>query len=427
MISAPGNILFILADQLRVGYLSCEGHPTLSTPNIDALAARGVRFSNAFAQSPVCGPSRMSFYTGRYVTSHGSTWNNVPLSASEYTLGDYLRPLGLDVLLVGKSHVTADRAGMARLGVDPASECGQLISEGGFRVFERDDGIHPDATVASDYAYNRHLEKAGYGGPNPWHHYANSTVGPDGTRLSGWRLRNVGHRSCIPANLSETAYMTDRAIDCLTAQSKPWMLHLSYIKPHWPYVAPAPYNDIYGPDDVLAAIRDQQELVDPHPVYAAYLRREESQSFSRVSVRRTVIPVYMGLVKQIDDEIGRLLRWLDDRELLEKTLIVFTSDHGDYLGDHWLGDKELFHRQSAQIPLIIVDPTKAADMTRGSICDMPVESIDLAPTFVEWCGGEPPEERLEGKSLLPWTRNNANTPWRSFLVSELDSPPTPRA
>ena len=109
---SPRNILFIMADQLRTGYLGCEGHPKLATPNIDALAARGVRFSNAYVQSPVCGPSRMCFYTGRYISSHGATWNNVPLSVGELTLGDYLRPLGRDVLLVGKSHVTADVAAM---------------------------------------------------------------------------------------------------------------------------------------------------------------------------------------------------------------------------------------------------------------------------------------------------------------------------
>ena len=85
-----------------------------------------------------------------------------------------------------------------------------------------------------------------------------------------------------------------------------------------------------------------------------------------------------------------------------------------------LGDKELFHRQSAQIPLIVVDPTDAADATRGSVCDAPVEAIDLVPTFIEWCGGEPPEERLEGASLLPWIRADADAERRSFVVSELD-------
>ena len=89
------NILFIMADQLRADYLSCTGHPSIETPHIDALAARGVRFSRAVCQAPICGPSRMSFYTGRYMFSHGSNWNNVPLNIGEWTMGDYLRPLSL--------------------------------------------------------------------------------------------------------------------------------------------------------------------------------------------------------------------------------------------------------------------------------------------------------------------------------------------
>ena len=106
------NILFIMCDQLRFDYLSCYGHRRLFTPNIDALAANGVRFTRAYVQSPVCGASRMSFYTGRYVQSHGATWNGVPLKVGEMTLGDYLRPLGVRTVLVGKTHMRADREGM---------------------------------------------------------------------------------------------------------------------------------------------------------------------------------------------------------------------------------------------------------------------------------------------------------------------------
>ncbi|MFN3147303.1 MAG: sulfatase-like hydrolase/transferase [Paracoccaceae bacterium] len=141
------NILFIMADQLRHDYLGCAGHRSLRTPNIDALAARGVRFADANVQSPVCGPSRICMYTGRYISTHGSTWNNVPLSVGEPTLGDHLRALGTETWLVGKSHVTPDLAGMARLGIDPDSDTGRLVAQGGFRAFERDDGIHADSQV----------------------------------------------------------------------------------------------------------------------------------------------------------------------------------------------------------------------------------------------------------------------------------------
>ena len=113
------NILFIMCDQLRFDYLSCAGHPALKTPNIDALAAKGVRFTRAYVQSPVCGASRMSFYTGRYVQSHGAAWNGFPLKVGEMTMGDYLRALGVRTVLIGKTHMQPDTEGMERLGIDP--------------------------------------------------------------------------------------------------------------------------------------------------------------------------------------------------------------------------------------------------------------------------------------------------------------------
>ena len=118
------NILFIMYDQLRFDYLSCAGHPHLHTPNFDRVAARGVRFTNAYCQSPICGASRMSFYTGRYASSHGAQWNGYPLRIGEQTLGDHLRKAGMDCWLIGKTHMKADAEGMARLGLEPDSLIG---------------------------------------------------------------------------------------------------------------------------------------------------------------------------------------------------------------------------------------------------------------------------------------------------------------
>jgi len=208
------NILFIMCDQLRSDYLSCAGHPHLHTPNIDALAARGVRFSRAYAQSPICGASRMCFYTGRYVHSHGASWNDVPLKFGEMTMGDYLRPLGLRTVLVGKTHMRADTEGMARLGIDPASEIGVLVSECGFEPFERDDGLYgigPDGRYNErEPRYNDYLRKLGFDGDNPWHDWANAAADDDGDLLSGWFLKNAGKPARIPDEHSETPYMTRR-------------------------------------------------------------------------------------------------------------------------------------------------------------------------------------------------------------------------
>jgi arylsulfatase A-like enzyme len=424
----PKNILFIMCDQLRWDYLSCYGHPHLSTPNIDGLAKRGVRFTRANVQSPICGASRMSTYTGRYVQSHGAAWNGFPLKVGEMTMGDYLRPLGMRTALAGKTHMEADVEGMQRLGIDPNSIIGVRVSECGFEPYERDDGLHgmgPDGMRYSPRRprYNFYLNEKGYDGENPWHDWANAAEGDGNQLASGWAMRHARKPARVKEEDSETPYLTRRGMDFIReAGDEPWCLHLSYIKPHWPYIAPAPYNTMFDAKDVIPAIHSEDERHDPHPVYRAFMDHHVSRTFSRDDVRAEVIPVYMGLIKQVDDQMGVLFRFMKERGLFEDTMIVFTADHGDYLGDHWLGDKDFFHESSVKVPLIIYDPSPAADKTRGGTCDEMVEAIDLLPTFLEVAGGDPVAQshRLEGRSLLPLLQDRQSGPWRRFTVSEYD-------
>ncbi len=412
------NVLFIMCDQLRADYLSCYGHPKLDTPNIDLLAARGVRFERAYVQAPVCGPSRMSFYTGRYVASHGATWNFVPLPIGERTLGDYLRPHGIRTAVVGKTHVAADLEGLGRLGLDAASGLGLLLAEGGFEPYERDDGLHPDGPDWRKLPYNVFLNEQGYAGDNPWHSQANSALGANGEVLSGWAMRNARLPARVREMHSETAYTTDRALDFMRQQNdSPWCLHLSYIKPHWPYIAPAPYHAMFGPEDSPPPARHEQERADPHRVYAQFMRHDEGAAFSRAEVRDAVVPTYMGLVRQIDDHLGRVFACLEELGRSQDTLVVFTSDHGDLLGDHWLGEKELFYEQGVRVPLIVYDP--AAHSTRGKVVADIVEAIDLVPTFLDMLGLPERSDLLEGESLLPIIRAGAPRV-RNEAFAELD-------
>jgi arylsulfatase A-like enzyme len=415
------NILFIMCDQLRWDYLSCAGHPHLQTPNIDRLAARGVRFERAYVQSPICGPSRMSFYTGRYVSSHGATWNRIPLRVGELTLGDYLRPLGVQTALVGKTHMRADEEGMARLGIDPDSQIGIRLAECGFDPYERHDGLHPDGPYAPRSAYSDYLRNKGYDGDNPWSTWVNAVDREDGNVGLGWFLKYSDRPARVREEDSETPYITRRAMDFIDqAGEAPWCLHLSYIKPHWPYIVPAPYHDLYGPQHVLPAVRGNSERQTTHPIYRAFMEQRVSKTFSREEVRQRVIPAYMGLIKQIDDQLGVLFDHLEVAGHFAHTMIIFTSDHGDYLGDHWLGEKELFHDASARIPLIVYDPRPQADGARGTGCDALVEAIDLAPTFLEALGGEAQPHRLDGHSLQPLLFGQRPDDWRSFAISEYD-------
>jgi arylsulfatase A-like enzyme len=414
------NVLWIMADQLRWDYLSCYGHPHLDTPHLDGLAARGVRFNKAYVQSPICGPSRMSFYTGRYVRSHGATWNGFPLRVGEPTLGDHLREIGAECVLVGKTHMIPDTEGMKRLGIEPESMIGVHTAECGFTPFERDDGMHPEGYYDINPNYDQYLRDQGLGGDNPWEEWANSAEDEDGSLLSGWLMENSDKPARVPEEHSETPYMTTRGIEFMEqAGDKPWLCHLSYIKPHWPYIVPPPYHDMYGPDDVIAPVRSNAERMTDHPVYRAWQNHRVCKAFSRDEVRERVIPAYMGLIKQLDDQMGRLFAYLEESGRMDDTMIVMSSDHGDYLGDHWLGEKDLFHDASARIPLIIYDPREEADATRGTTSDALVEGIDLAPTFLELMGGEAKPHILEGRSLAPIIEGR-QTEWRKYAISEYD-------
>lgn len=412
------NILFIMADQLRWDHIGCAGHPYMRTPAIDALARRGVRFDRAFVNSGVCGPSRMSYYTGRYPISHGATWNRVPLSVGEVTLGEMLKGAGHTLALAGKTHVMPDTGGLARLQLEGGSELATLLERGGFCEIDRYDGHH---TPGHESGYPAFLREKGYSGDDPWTDHVIAGMGPDGQVRSGWHMRNVHLPARVQEAHSETAYMTDQAIRFVREQGRrPWMLHLSYVKPHWPYMAPAPYHAMYNADQCLPVVRSTLERENEHPVTAAYRQHEESLSFQRDDCIRTVRPAYQGLISQLDHHLGRLFDSLCAAGVLDDTLIIFTADHGDFLGDHWLGEKELFYDTVQKVPFIVVDPRSQADATRGSVDHRMVESVDVVPTVLDALGIESPSHLLEGHSLLPLLHGEKASAWRDFSYSELD-------
>jgi arylsulfatase A-like enzyme len=411
------NVLFIMCDQLRADHLSCAGHPHLKTPAIDSLAARGVLFPRAYVQSGVCGPSRMSYYTGRYMFSHGATWNRVPLSLREKTIGDYLLPAGIRVALAGKTHVLPDLDGLERYGIEGGSAIAALMRAGRFEELDRYDGHSPPGDESGYAAY---LRAQGYNSDDPWSDYVISADGPDGP-VSGWHMRNVHLPARVAEEHSETAYMTREAMRFVTDMGdKPWFLHLSYVKPHWPYMVPAPYHKMYGADDCLPLNRAESELADQHPVLAAYRQHEESQSFQRPEAPSIVRPAYMGLIGQLDDWLGRLFDHLKKLGRFDDTLIFFTSDHGDFLGDHWLGEKEMFYEEAQRVPFIVYDPDPSADATRGIVDQRFVEAVDVVPTCLAALEQPAYEHLVEGRSLLPLLRGGQAGAWRDAVFSELD-------
>ena len=358
--SRPKNVLWIMCDQLRYDYLGCTGHPTLKTPNIDAMAKRGVRFSNAYVQSPICGPSRMSFYTGRYMRSHGSHWNGWPLRVGEPTLGDHLKKIGVRNVLVGKTHMTPDLEGLKMLGIAPDSIIGVHVAECGFEPYERDDGLHP--TGRPRPTYDAYLRERGY--------EARQSVGALGQFRRG-RRRRVAERlaagACRQGRARRGGAFRDALHDAArdgfhhrgrsrrTALVPASVLHQAALALHR---AGALRQHVRRRPTCCRRCVREQEQQSAHPVFAAYMDMRYSRNMSRDEAREKVIPTYMGLIKQIDDQMGVLMQFLEARGLLDTTMIVFTSDHGDYLGDHWMGEKDLFHDASAKIPLIVIDPSR---------------------------------------------------------------------
>ena len=412
------NVLFVMCDQLRFDHLGCSGHATIKTPNLDRFSKQCTRFTNAFVQAGVCGPSRMSTYTGRYVSSHGVTWNRVPLPVGQLTLGDYLLKESRSLDLIGKSHVIPDLAGIERMGVNSQTSLWKHLASGGFNEIDRIDG-HGKPGLESGYA--NWLRRKGYQSEDPWNDYVVSAQSPTGEKVSGWFLRNVHLPSLVAAEHSETAYVTDKAIDYLKEKAgQNWTLHLSYVKPHWPYMAPAPYHNKYSAKDIQPVSRNPQELIDPHPVYSAYLKQEESLTFAKEETVHQVRPVYMGLIEQVDSEFGRVLKQLEDSGEISHTLIIFTSDHGDLGGDHFLGEKDLFYDQVVKVPLMIFDPRPQANAMRGFTVDELVEAIDIVPTILEALGISSADKPLQGYSLLPYLFKSEKSKKRDFVISQID-------
>ena len=421
---SQNNVLFIILDQMRMDALSCYGNQVVDTPNIDRLAQRGVKFNRCYIQGTSCGNSRASFYTGRHVRSHGATWNGWANRVDELTLADHMADTGVDTYLMGKTHMRPDTMGMQRLAVDPDSELGRYLGNAGFGKGERDDGLHTlgvdGGYDTSRPAYFDYLNRLGYDGDNPWVTWANAMEDENGVIRNGMYLKYAHLPARVDRAHSETAYTTDRAMEMISELGENnWCLHLSYIKPHWPIAAPAPYHNLYRGAELPAVMKSDTELVDPHPVYKAFTETHQSKTYAVDEYRNHALPGTYGLVKELDDHLGRLFQHLQSVGQADNTLIVVTSDHGDYYGDHWLAEKDLFHDSVSRIPLIIMDPSPEADDRRGTECDELVCAIDLVPTFVDWAGGTPRWNWLEGKSLVPALRSGDFKGY-DYVVSECD-------
>lgn len=412
MMTKPRNVLLVVVDQWRADFVPWLGADFLRTPNLDRLCRQGVTFRNHVTTTVPCGPARASLLTGLYLMNHRAVQNTVPLDTRHMNLGKALRRIGYDPALIGYTTTTPDpRTTGPRDG--RFTYLGDLME--GFRSV--------GAFEPTMDGYFGWLAHKGYRLPERrediW-----LPAGEDA-------VPGATDRPCrIPAELSDTAYFTDRALTYLKGvNGKPWFLHLGYYRPHPPFIAPAPYNTMYAPASMPGPVRqaDWQDEARQHPLLDFYLRGISQGSFfhgaggavtglDEASIR-LMRATYAGLMSEIDDNLGRVFAYLEETGQWEDTMVVFTSDHGEQLGDHWLLGKIGYFDESFRIPLVVKE---AGRPTRpGAVEGAPTESIDLMPTILEALGGDIPRA-CDGRSLAPLLRGGAPRDWRDALHYEFD-------
>jgi arylsulfatase A-like enzyme len=402
--------LFITVDQWRGDGLSCAGHPVVRTPNLDALAAGGVRFASHWANAAPCGPSRACLYTGMYMQNHRSVMNGTPLDARFTNVALEARKAGYDPVLFGYTDTSIDPRTV------PAGDPRALTYEGVLPGF---DAIVTDPYDQGDLQWGKWLAEHGVDVPSvPLSLYEPDTSYPGSDdHGSTWAPTQ------FPASLSETVFMTDKAIEWLGAHGEqPFFLHISYVRPHPPRRNPAGYYDLYSAEQVgpFSGFADPDAEAAFHPLNALLVRLPLTAAPHDERERKQLRATYYGAQSEVDDQLGRLFAYLDGQGLSSSTLVVLTSDHGEMGGDHWLVEKCGYWDESFHIPLIIRDPLATGDATRGLVVNQPTESVDVAPTILDWLGTPIPAQ-FDGWPLTPFLRNGAvPSHWRTAAHWEWD-------
>ncbi|HKV15586.1 MAG TPA: alkaline phosphatase family protein [Reyranella sp.] len=409
---AARNVLLIVVDQWRGAMLPKLGADYLELPNIDRLCAEGVTFRNHFTQGVPCGPARASLLTGMYLMNHRAVQNTIPLDSRFTNLAHELRRGGYDPALVGYTTTTPDPRRTAPN--DPRF----------FVLGDIMEGFHSVGAFENRDAYFGWVANQGFRLPKR----RDDVWLPQGEPGAGATSRPA----VIPRELSDTAWFTERGLAYLKGHGdKPWFLHLGYYRPHPPFIAPAPYNALYRPQDMPKVMRaaSPEEEAEQNALLAYYVNNIKQASFfqdgqglgsemteAQVAQMRAT---YCGLVSEIDEHLGRVFDYLKQTNQWNDTLIVFTCDHGEQLGDHHLLGKIGYFDESYRIPLIIRDPRRAADGTRGDIVEKFTETIDTMPTILEWLGLPVPRQ-CDGRSLLPFCEGDTPADWRTEAHYEFD-------
>ena len=377
------NILFITTDEQRFDCLGCYGNPVIRTPNVDRIAEQGVRFERGYVQNPMCMPSRMAIMTGRYCSENGCNINCVGIPEHEQadTFIQALHDAGYMTAAIGKMH---------------------MMPKWGPFGFAYLDLVEGKADLNNQYI--DYLKARGLNGKQ--NEAKGEEDGPPGTRTSALATEDtidafVGRRG--------VRWLDDWCGD------EPFFLWLSFSNPHFPFDPPEPYDTMYDPATVPGPVWREGEM-DDKPTQRQLQRERGYDRYSDDELRK-VIAHYYGNVTLVDDQVGKVLEVLERKGLMEDTLIAFTSDHGDHLGDHRLLHKSgvTFYDISVRVPYLVRYPKL---FPQGAVCEDLVEAIDLPATFLDVAGVTAPSA-MQGRSLVGLADGKLDD-WRDDAFSEID-------
>ena len=422
------NFLFIITDQHRADHLGCYGNTIVRTPNIDAIASKGTRFERFYVANPICMPNRASIMTGRMGSVHGARHNGIPLSRNHTTFVELLRDAGYRTGLIGKSHLQSFTGLPATNRFLPQE--GKHIPSKHLRDAYKDNrhSIEYDAEVIGKwdrplaerigghfYGFE-HVEVAADHADQASGDYLlwakqqrpdfETLVGPENALPDNRINAPQAWRTAVPEELYSTTWIANRSEQWLSdraSEDSPFFLQMSFPDPHHPFTPPGKYWNMYDPADMELPASFGKGNLPPIRAMRAALEagtdpRNNQNPFAVTEQEaRAIIALTFGMITMIDDAIGRVLKRLETSGLAENTVVIFTSDHGDYMGDHGLMLKLLLHYQGIiRVPFIWHDPSVAAP----SLLDASLaSSIDISATILERAGIQP-FNGLQGRDLF---------------------------
>jgi arylsulfatase A-like enzyme len=424
------NVLLITTDQHKATTIGAYGDRLGATPALDRLAAEGTRFTQCRTQNPFCQPARASILTGTYPSTHGVVRNGIdlPAEAEEESLATHLGRAGFATALFGKAHFASYYPDYPTGRVESVADSAMVPVDWhgpyfGFQHLELVTDVHNIRLAPSVGRWNW-----GFGPPPMGLHYARHLF-RDGRARGFARLQLMQPEAAgcawdytqtwknqLPEEDHHTTWIADRAIAWLGRVDAPFFAWVSFPDPHHPFDPPRPWCDRYDPADMLAVLpkANPGEFANKPAMHEQWTRGYRDTPYEWANPgwalfgereQCTILAAYYGMVSQLDHAIGRILGALAERGLAGETLVVFTADHGDYMGDHQMMLKGPIHYEALiRVPLLVRGPGFAA----GAVVTDPVGTIDVAPTALRTCG-VPVPAWVEGRPLLDGPREHVLT------------------